>query len=55
MAFNCIIMSVRLYIPAKQDVQIEAINKLPGIARETRNKVTVVRPKKKPRKIIQKI
>ena len=55
MGHKSIEVTAKHYALVKQDVQIEAINKLPGIAQESRNKVTVVRPKKKPRKIIQKI
>lgn len=55
MGHKSIEVTAKHYALVKQDVQIEAINKLPGIAQETRNKFTVVKPKKKPRKIIQKI
>ncbi len=51
MGHKSIEVTAKHYALVKQDVQIEAINKLPGIAQETRNKFTVVKPKKKPRKI----
>ena len=51
MGHKSIEVTAKHYALVKQDVQIEAINKLPSIHRETKNKFTVVKPKKKPRKL----
>lgn len=53
MGHKSVEVTAKHYALVKQDVQIEAINKLPGLSVAPANKYTIVRLKKKPKRIRQ--